>query len=85
MIEFLYVSGLFTNWEEKVEGSFSSGRAAAQLRQFYMRMVDTDDEKKTKKHWEKHKKRYVAYANELAQEYRDYKIKEQKWLWWLAQ
>jgi len=65
MLELLYARELF---QFRVEGSFSNARAMAQLRQYYMRLVDGySDRKKHIGHWESQRKLYLEQVVRFAQ------------------
>ena len=51
----------------KTEGSLSNARAMAQLRQFYMRVMDLADSRNTIKHWEFSRNRYIEQIMAYAQ------------------
>ena len=51
----------------KTEGSLSNARAMAQLRQFYMRVMDLADSRNTIKHWENSRNRYIDQIMNYAQ------------------
>ena len=51
-----------------MEGSFSSARAMAQFRQYYMRMMDLNDSQGMYDYWEKARDRYIFYTESFAQD-----------------
>lgn len=51
MFQLLYSRDIFSPLV-KTEGSFSNARAMAQLRQYYMRMIDFDDSQQSRLFWE---------------------------------
>lgn len=60
MFQLLYARN-FINAQTRVEGSLSSARAMAQLRQFYFRSTDPDDKNGFKKDWEDKRKNYEDF------------------------
>ena len=64
MLQLMYAREIF---QFRVEGSFSNARAMAQLRQFYMRMLDTQfDSKLCISHWESQRHRYHVEVTTMA-------------------
>ena len=60
MLDLLYARDVFSgSGFEIVEGSFSNARAIAQLRQYYMRMVDSNDQMKYITHWDQQRRNYI--------------------------
>ena len=57
MFKLLYARDLF---KFKVEGSFSNARAMAQLRQYYIRMIDREDQMGTQQLWEDQRINYES-------------------------
>lgn len=57
MIDMLYARDIFQG-SQKIEGSFSNSRAMAQLRQYYMRLLDPDDRLRMQALWEKKRHEY---------------------------
>ena len=65
MIDMLYARDLFQG-SQKLEGSFSNARAMAQLRQYYMRLLDPDDSLRVQALWEMKRKQYSTLMVEEA-------------------
>ena len=65
MFELLYARDLF-HAKIKTEGSFTNARAMAQLRQYYMRLIDQQDQSNYHAFWDLSRKRYIDQITEEA-------------------